>query len=63
MEREALVAQMAKAFSGQSMMDPSPTAEDQRRRAAEALARVELFLGADIEEAKDILSRVAEDVT
>jgi hypothetical protein len=63
MERDALVAQMAKAFSGQSMMDPSPTAEEQRRRAAEALARVEIFLGADIEEAKEILSRVAEDVT
>jgi hypothetical protein len=63
MERDALVIQIAKAFSGQSMMDPSPTAEEQRRHAADALARVEIFLGADIEDAKDILSRVLEDVT
>jgi len=33
-----------------------------QRRAADALSRVEVFLGVEIEEAKEIVSRVIEDV-
>jgi hypothetical protein len=63
MDRDVLIVQMAKAFSGQQMMDPSPPSDELRRRAAEALTRVEIYLGADVEQAKEILVRVLEDVS
>ncbi len=34
-----------------------------QRGAEEALSRVELFLGADIEEAREIVERVLDDVS
>jgi hypothetical protein len=63
MDRETVIVQMAKAFSAQPIMDPSPPSDELRRRAAEALTRVEIFLGADVEQAKEILARVLEDVS
>jgi len=63
MERRNLVLQMAKAFAGESPLDPAVPDEGIRRRAEEALCRVELFLGADIEEAREIVERVHEDVS
>lgn len=63
MERDALIDQMAKAFAGQSMMEPSTPREEMRRRAAEALIRVEIYLGADIDDAREMIGRVLEDVT
>ncbi len=54
MDRDALIVQMAKAFSGRQVMDPSPPTEELRRRAAEALTRVEIYLGADVEQAKEV---------
>ena len=57
-----LIVQMAKAFSGQQMMDPSPPPDELRRRAAEALTRVEIYLGADVDQ-KEVLARVLEDVS
>ena len=61
--RSALVVQMAKVFAGEAIMDQAPPGEDARQRAEEALSRVEIYLGVDIEEAKDILVRVLEDVS
>jgi hypothetical protein len=63
MERRKLVLQMAKAFAGEGPLDPTVPDELTRRRAEEALSRVELFLGADIEEAREIVERVHEDVS
>jgi hypothetical protein len=63
MDRDALIVQMAKAFSGQPMMDPTPPPDEVRRRAAEALKRVEIYLGADVEQTKELIARVLEDVT
>ena len=63
MERSALVLQMAKTFVGESLIDPASPDDETRRRADEALARVEIFLGIDVEEARDILARVLEDVS
>jgi hypothetical protein len=63
LERRKLVLQMAKAFVGESLMDPAAPDETTQRRAEEALSRVEMFLGADIEEAREILERVLEDVS
>ncbi|MFL5304157.1 MAG: hypothetical protein ACJ8F1_03040 [Polyangia bacterium] len=63
MERNKLVLQMAKAFVGESLIDPAMPDEHTRRRAEDALARVEMFLGADVEEAREILTRVLEDVS
>ncbi|HVV15650.1 MAG TPA: hypothetical protein VHH90_00495 [Polyangia bacterium] len=63
MERSKLVLQMAKAFVGESQIDPAVPDEHTRRRAEEALSRVEMFLGADVEEAREILTRVLEDVS
>jgi len=61
--REVLVVQMAKAFVGESLIDPQLPPDDIRRGAEQALTRVELFLGLDVEQAKDIISRVLEEVT
>jgi len=63
MERSKLVLQMAKAFVGESLIDPAVPDERTQRQAEEALSRVEIFLGADVEEARDILTRVLEDVS
>ena len=63
MERRNLELQKAKAFAGESPHDPTVPDEGIRRRAEEALSRVELFLGADIEEAREIVERVHEDVS
>ncbi len=63
MERSKLVLQMAKAFVGESMMDPIEPDETTRQRAEQALERIERYLGADVEEARDILARVMEDVS
>lgn len=63
MERSKLVLQMAKAFAGESLMDPAEPDETTQRRAEEALERVERYLGADVEEARDIVARVLEDVS
>jgi hypothetical protein len=63
LDREGLVVQMAKVIAGEKVMDPAVPDEEVRHRADEALARVELYLGADVEQAKDILNRVLEDVS
>lgn len=63
MERSKLVQQMAKAFVGESQIDPAVPDEQTQRRAEEALARVEMFLGADVEEAREIVARVLDDVS
>jgi hypothetical protein len=63
MDRGALVKQMAKAFAGESMMDPSTPRDELKRRAEAALARVELYLGVEIEEAKEIVAKVIEEVS
>jgi hypothetical protein len=63
LDRSALVKQMAKAFAGEDVMDPEVPEEEIQRRADHALARVELYLGVDVEEAKDIVTKVLEDVS
>jgi hypothetical protein len=63
LDRTGIVTQMAKAFVGDDVMDPRQPDAETRSRAEEALARVEYFLGVDIEQAKDIVTRVLEDVT
>jgi hypothetical protein len=63
LDRSTLVVQMAKAFVGESIMDPEEPAGDIQQGADEALARVELYLGIDVEQARDILARVLEDVS
>jgi hypothetical protein len=63
MERSKLVLQMAKAFVGESQIDPAVPDDRTKQRAEEALSRVEMFLGADVEEAREILTRVLEDVS
>jgi hypothetical protein len=63
LDRSTLVVQMAKAFVGESVMDPELPAEDIQQGADDALSRVELYLGLDVEQAREILSRVLEDVT
>ena len=62
-DRATLVVQIAKALAGQSALDSTEPVPDEHRRAEEALRRVELFLGADIEQAREILTRVLEDVS
>jgi hypothetical protein len=63
LDRGALVTQMAKAFAGEDVMDPEVPSEEIRLRADHALARIEFYLGVDVEQAKDIVSKVLEDVT
>jgi len=62
-DRDALVLQMAKAFVGEAIIDPERPNDEIQRRADEALTRVERFLGLNVEQAKDILSRVLQDVS
>jgi hypothetical protein len=63
LDRGGLVVQMAKVIAGERVLDPTEPGADARRLADEALARVELFLGVDVEEARDVLARVLHDVS
>ena len=63
LDRGGLVVQMAKVIAGERVLDPDEPGEEARRRADEALARVEIFLGVDVDEARDILKRVLTDVS
>jgi hypothetical protein len=54
---------MAKVIAGERVMDPTEPDAEARKRADEALARVEIFLGVDVDEARDILTRVLHDVS
>jgi hypothetical protein len=54
---------MAKAFVHREATDPTPPTDQERERADEALSRVELYLGVDVEQAKEIVTRVLEDVS
>lgn len=60
MERDALITQMARAFAAGEAGTSDD--DDLRRRADEALARVESYLGVEIEEAKEIVGKVLEDI-
>jgi len=62
MDRQTLIVQMAKVLEGTSVMDPVPPPPELQRRAEEALVRVEMFLGVDIEQAKELVAKVLEDV-
>jgi hypothetical protein len=63
LDRGGLVNQMAKVIAGERVLDPAQPDEEARRRADEALARVEIFLGVDVDQARDILARVLTDVS
>ena len=63
LDRGGLVVQMGKVIAGERVLDPAQPDEEARRRADEALARVELFLGVDVDQARDILTRVLHDVS
>jgi hypothetical protein len=63
LDRSTLVVQMAKAFVGEGIMDPDVPAEDIQEGADEALSRVELYLGMDVEQAREILARVLDEVS
>jgi hypothetical protein len=53
---------MAKAFASQDAgSDERP--DELEKHAEAALARVEIFLGVGIEQAKDIVTKVLEDVS
>ena len=62
LDRTGLVMQMAKVFTGERVLDPETPPEEVQRRADQALARVECYLGVDIDQAKEIVSKVLEDV-
>ncbi len=62
-DRSGLVVQMAKVIAGERVLDPAQPDAEARKRADEALARVELFLGVDVDEARDIVTRVLHDVS
>jgi len=63
LDRGGLVVQMAKVIAGERVLDPAQPDEEARRRADEALARVELFLGVDVDQAREIVTRVLGDVS
>ena len=63
LDRGGLVVQMAKVIAGDRVLDTAEPDEEARRRADEALARVEIFLGVDVDEARDIVKRVLSDVS
>ena len=63
LDRGGLVVQMAKVIACERVLDPALPDEEARRRADEALARVELFLGVDVDQARDIVARVLQDVS
>jgi hypothetical protein len=54
---------MAKVIAGERVLDPAQPDDEARRRADEALARVEIFLGVDVDQAREILTRVLADVS
>jgi hypothetical protein len=63
LDRNTLVSQIAKILEGdEPQAQKTPTAEA-RQRADRVLSKVEVFLGVEIEEARDILARVLEDVS
>ena len=63
LDRGGLVVQMAKVIVGERVMDPAEPDAEARKRADEALARVEIFLGVDVDEAREIVARVMHDVS
>ena len=63
LDRGGLIVQMAKVIAGERVLDPAEPDQEARRRADEALARVEIFLGVDVDEARDIVKRVLSDVS
>ncbi len=63
LDRGGLVVQMAKVIAGERVLDTAEPDEEARRRADEALARVEIFLGVDVDEARDLIKRVLSDVS
>ena len=63
LDRGGLVVQMAKVIAGERVLDPAEPDEEARRRADEALARVEIFLGLDVDQARDLVNRVLGDVS
>ena len=63
LDRGGLVVQMAKVIAGERLLDPALPDDEARRRADEALARVEIFLGVDVDEAREIVTRVLGDVS
>ena len=63
LDRGGLVVQMAKVIAGERVLDPAVPDEEACRRADEALARVEIFLGMDVDQARDIVNRVLGDVS
>lgn len=63
LDRGGLVVQMAKVIAGERLLDPAEPDDEARRRADEALARVEIFLGVDVDQARDIVTRVLGDVS
>lgn len=63
LDRGGLVVQMAKVITGERLLDPAEPDDEARRRADEALARVEIFLGVDVDQARDIVTRVLGDVS
>jgi len=62
LDRRGLVVQMAKVIVGERMLDPAEPDDEARRREDEALAWVEIFLGVDVDEAREIVTRVLHDV-
>jgi len=63
LDRGGLVVQMAKVIAGERVLDPTEPDNEARRRADEALARVEIFLGVDVDQAREIVTRVLGDVS
>ena len=63
LDRGGLVVQMAKVIAGERVLDPAQPDDEAKRRADEALARVEIFLGVDVDQAREILTRVLADVS
>jgi hypothetical protein len=63
LDRGGLVVQMAKVIAGERVLDPAEPDEEARRRADEARARVEIFLGVDVDQARDIVTKVLGDVS
>jgi hypothetical protein len=63
MDRDELVVQMAKVFGGERVIDPQAPGEEVQRRAEEALTRVELYLGMDVDQARELITRVLQDVS
>jgi hypothetical protein len=63
LERDALVMQMAKVLAGEDVMNPVEPDAETYHRAEEALTRVEFYLGVEVEKAKEIVTKVLEEVS